>query len=87
MMPYFFVLGTLHSTLFEKPQFFSDLNFRTKTWTLSMKIHFDVNVVWIFAPNMVNNNLWREDSNFIHFKVNFHAQILVFGAKIKIGEK
>ena len=32
-------------------------------------------------------NLWRENSNFIRFKVNFHGQILGFGAKIEIGEK
>ena len=34
-----------------------------------------------------NDNIWREESNFIRFKVNFHAEIVVFGAKIKIGEK
>ena len=34
-----------------------------------------------------NDNIWREDSNFIRFDVNFHAEIVVFGAKIKIGEK
>ena len=32
-------------------------------------------------------NVWRENSNFIHFKVNVHGQILGLGAKIKIGEK
>ena len=34
-----------------------------------------------------NDNILRENSNFIHFKVNFHVQILRFGAKIKVGEK
>ena len=29
----------------------------------------------------------RQNSNFIRFKVNFHGEILGFGAKIKIGEK
>ena len=33
------------------------------------------------------NNLWREGSNFIGFQVNFHASILGFVAKIRIGEK
>ena len=32
-------------------------------------------------------NLWREDSNFIRFKVKFHAYISGFVAKIRIGEK
>ena len=54
-----------------------------------MKIHFEANTVWIFAPKMIQekNNLWREDSNFICFKVNFHAVISGFRAKIKFGEK
>ena len=34
-----------------------------------------------------NDNIWREDLNFIRSKVNLHAEIVVFGAKIKIGEK
>ena len=34
-----------------------------------------------------NDNIWREDSNFFRSKVNFHAEIVVFDAKINIGEK
>ena len=43
----------------------------------------------IFAPKMIkgNDNIWREDSDFFRSKVNFHAEIVAFGAKIKIGEK
>ena len=54
-----------------------------------MKIHFEANKDRIFAPKMIkaNDNIWREDSNFIRSKVNFHAEIVVFAAKIKIGEK
>ena len=54
-----------------------------------MKIHFEANKNWIFAPKMIKaiDNIWREDSNFFRFKVNLHAEIVVFGAKIKIGEK
>ena len=75
--------------MFEKPQFFSDLNFRTNTWNYSMKIYFEANKGWIFAPKMIkaNDNIGREDSNFIRSEVNFHADIVIYGAKIKIGEK
>ena len=74
--------------MFEKAHFFSDLNFRTKTWNDSIKIHFEANKVWIFAPRKIkaDYNILREESNFIRSKVNFHAEIVVFGAQIKIGE-
>ena len=54
-----------------------------------MKIHFEANQVWIFAPiiSFLYDLFLREDSNCIQFKVNFHARILGFGAKIKVGEK
>ena len=54
-----------------------------------MKIHFKANKVWIFAPktSFLFDHFWCENSNFIRFKVNFHAVISGFGAKIKIGEK
>ena len=53
-----------------------------------MKIHFEENKDWIFALEMIkaNDNIWCEDSNFIPAIVNFHAEIVVFGAQIKIGE-
>ena len=43
----------------------------------------------MFVPKMIkaNDNIWLEDSNFIRSKVNIHAEIVVFAAKIKIGEK
>ena len=33
------------------------------------------------------DHFWRKDSNFIRYKMNFHAKIIGFGAKIKIGKK
>ena len=53
-----------------------------------MKIHFGADKVWIFAPNIIIrlDHFWGENSIKIRFKVNFHAKILGFGAKIKIGK-
>ena len=75
--------------MFRNSIFFSNLNFRTKTYNLSMKIHFEADKDWIFAPKIIKkkNNFWREDSNFILFDMNIHAKIRGFGAKIKVVEK
>ena len=67
-----------------KSTIFSDFSFRTKTQNMSIKNHVEANKAWIFAPKLKknrNSNIWRENSNFIRFKVNFKSQILDFGAK------
>ena len=46
---------------------------------MTMKIHVEV--------IKRDSNIWRENSNFIRFMVNFHFHTLGFGAKIEIGEK
>ena len=76
-------------TMFEKTQFLSDQNFRTKSYNFSMKKYCEANKVWIFAPKIIVllDHFWCENSNFIRFKLNFHAWIVDFGAKIKIREK
>ena len=83
------VSRTRRCTLFGNPHFFSDLNFRTKNYNFSMKIHFWANKVWIFAPNIIIrfDHFWCKNSIKIRFEVNFHAVISGFGATIKIGEK
>ena len=52
-----------------------------------MKINLVMNKIWIFAPNInfLFDHFWRGNSKFIPFKMNFHAGIVDFGAKIKIG--
>ena len=43
---------TRRRTMFENPHFFSVINFRTKTYNIGMKIYFEANTDWIFAPKM-----------------------------------
>ena len=61
--------------MFGNSQFFSDFDNRIKTYNLSIIIHFEANIVWIFAPKMILEKvyIWREGSNFVRLKVNFHA--------------